>query len=363
MLEVKKEAFKEAANISRKILENAKSSAEEEAKKIIVTAIQRCTLSHPQDFDSTTIDLPNQDLRGRIIGKDGRNIKTFANKIGVTVIVDNSCSCIVLSSFDPVRREIARRAMNVLIQDGRFNPSRIEEIIDQATIEVEKATIEAAQNAIIQSGIPLLPNPVLSVLGKLKFRYSYSQNVLAHSVEVANLAGLIAAELGINSAKARRAGLLHDIGKAIDHEHDGSHDKIGAEFLERNMETPEIVECVAKHHEQITLSCNNPLIGIVAAADALSATRPGARIESISTYLKRIKELESMANEIPNVEKCFVLQAGRELRVFVEANKTNDDQCEILAHYLSHKIENNLQYRGNMKITVIREKRYEASVN
>ncbi len=363
MLEVKKEAFKEAANISRKILENAKSSAEEEAKKIIVTAIQRCTLSHPQDFDSTTIDLPNQDLRGRIIGKDGRNIKTFANKIGVTVIVDNSCSCIVLSSFDPVRREIARRAMNVLIQDGRFNPSRIEEIIDQATIEVEKATIEAAQNAIIQSGIPLLPNPVLSVLGKLKFRYSYSQNVLAHSVEVANLAGLIAAELGINSAKARRAGLLHDIGKAIDHEHDGSHDKIGAEFLERNMETPEIVECVAKHHEQITLSCNNPLIGIVAAADALSATRPGARIESISTYLKRIKELETMANEIPNVEKCFVLQAGRELRVFVEANKTNDDQCEILAHYLSHKIENNLQYRGNMKITVIREKRYEASVN
>lgn len=357
MNDVEKESIKDAIKLSKNIVETARNSAQEEASRLIATAIQRCAIAHSVDVDSTTMNIPNIDIKGRIIGRDGRNIKAFENHTGVTILVDDTPNAIVLSSFDPIRREIARRTMKTLLSDCKINPTRIEEVAKKITQEVHDCIIEAGKDAVLQVGLTPLPEAVSTMLGNLKFRFSYSQNILSHSIEVSLLAGLLASELGMDVNQARRAGLLHDIGKAISaQESEEAHAKAGAEFLERNMESPEVVECVAQHHDSINPS---PLTCIVSAADAISAARPGARLETMQAYLKRCSDLEKLGNDMPTVSKCFVLQAGRELRVFVKPEETTDEQCSLLAKYISTRVQNNLQYHGKIRVTVIREHRCE----
>ena len=359
MREVERSAANDALKLSKRILENAENTAKEHANRILAAAIQRCAIAHTMDIDSSVISLPNEEIKGRIIGREGRNIKAFENQTGVTVLVDDSPNTIILSGLDPIRREIAKRAMLTMVKDGRINPTRIEEVVNQSAQQVEEIGMESAQDAIDQVGLTLLPDSVMKMLGRLKFRYSYSQNILSHSIEVAHLSGLLAGELGLNVTLAKRAGLLHDIGKAVTHETEGGHAKAGAEFLERNMESPEIVDCVAKHHESITLPDPSPLLCIIAAADAVSAARPGARLENMETYIKRFKQLEAIGKGLPAVDRCFALQAGREFRVFVKPEQATDEQCSMLAKYLATKIQNELQYPGQIRITIIREHRCE----
>ncbi len=353
--EIERESARDAADLSRHILDDARLRAEGQARRILATALQRYAASHTFETTTATVALTGDDMKGRIIGREGRNIRSFEASTGVTVLVDDTPNAVVLSGFDPVRREIARQSMERLILDGRIHPTRIEEVVAAVTAEMNAFVERTGEEATSRVGVPPVHPEVAKMLGRLHFRHSYSQNVLQHSVEVAHLCGLMAAELGENVQAAKRAGLLHDIGKAMTHEVEGPHAIVGADFLKRFGEMPDILNGVASHHEEVP---HENLLGIlVAAADAISASRPGSRSESMTTYLQRLERLEQVAREFAGVEKAFAVQAGRELRVFVRPEDLDDSQAYQLAQKLARKIEDELVYPGQIRITVIRESR------
>lgn len=353
--EVEQESLADAANISRHILEDAKVRAEEKARKIIITAIQRYAGNQTFESSSATIILESSELKGRIIGREGRNIRAFENATGVTVLIDDEAGAVTLSAFDPVRREVAREAMLRLIQDGRIHPTRIEEAVTAVKSEMDETIIRKGEEAAARAGVPLLDPEIVKVLGKLHFRQSFTQNLLDHSVEVSQLMALMASELGLDVNIARRAGLLHDIGKALSHEVEGPHAIVGADLIKRHGESAAVVNGVASHHNEV--APEGPWGILVSAADAVSASRPGARSESMTTYLRRVEDLEKIGSSFAGVDKCFALQAGRELRVFVTPQSVNDEQAFALARSIAAKIEDELQYPGQIRVTVIRETR------
>jgi ribonuclease Y len=353
--EVEQEAITDANNLTRHILDGAKASADEQARRIISIAIQRHAGALTSEITTATIALPGEEMKGRIIGRDGRNIRAFETATGVTVLIDDTPNAVVLSGFDPVRREIAREAMQQLIADGRIHPTRIEEIVAKVAQEMESNIMQLGQDAVRKAGVQSMDPEIVRLLGRLHFRLSYSQNILSHSIEVAQITGLMAAELGLDVETAKRAGLLHDLGKAVSHEVEGPHAISGAEIIKRLGESEAVVNAVASHHNDVPSI--GPLGALISAADAISASRPGARAESMTTYLKRIEDLEKLALAFPGVEKCFAVQAGRELRVFVQPDKIADEDAFLLARKLASKIEETLHYPGQIKVTVIRETR------
>ena len=353
--EVEQSAAREAAEIQRRIVDQAKQEAEGEARRILAVAIQRYAGSHAFETTTATVSLTGDDMKGRIIGREGRNIRAFEAATGVTVLIDDTPNAVVLSGFDPVRREIARESMHRLIQDGRIHPTRIEEVVAQVSLETQKSIILAGEEAIFKLGLATMQPEVVKRLGSLKFRFSFSQNILAHSIEVAYLCGLMASEMGLDSQTARRAGLLHDIGKALSHEVEGPHAIVGADLVRRNGESAEVTNAVASHHDEV------PHIGVlgilVGAADAISASRPGARAETMHTYIQRLEKLEQIGCSFEGVEKSFAIQAGRELRVIVQPGAVTDEQANALARNIARKIEEELQYPGQIRVTVVRETR------
>lgn len=353
--QVEREALKDAAELSRHVLDGARLRAEEQARRILGLAIQRYASDHTFETSTATVALNGEDLKGRIIGREGRNIRAFEAATGITVLIDDTPNAVVLSGFDPVRREVARQAMEYLILDGRIHPTRIEEVVGKVTKEMEETIVRAGEDAVFKVGLPPVHPELASLLGRLRFRYSFSQNVLDHSIEVAHLAGLMAAELGLDISLAKRAGLLHDIGKAVNHEVEGSHALVGADFVRRCGEPPEVVEAVAAHHDEV--APNSLLAIVLGAADAISASRPGARSESMTTYLKRLESLEQIAGGFAGVEKCYAVQAGRELRVIVQPERISDDEAQLLARDVARKIESDLHYPGQIRVTVVRETR------
>lgn len=332
-----------------------KETADEKAKNIITLAIQRCAADSVAEATVSVVDLPNDEMKGRIIGREGRNIRAIETLTGVDLIIDDTPEAITISSFDPVRREIARLALEKLISDGRIHPSRIEEMVEKSRKEVEAIIKKEGEQATFETGIHGINPELVKILGRLKFRTSYGQNVLKHSIEVAHIAGMIASELGIDPSMAKRAGLLHDIGKAMTHEVDGSHVQIGIELAKKYKESREVIHAIEAHHgdvEPCTLTAM-----IVQAADAISAARPGARRENLETYIKRLQKLEEIANSFSGIEKSFAIQAGREIRIMVKPEEVNDDQMPLVAHEIAKKIESELDYPGQIKINVIRETR------
>lgn len=351
--EIEKEVAREAGAYIRRVVEQAKTQADEKARYILATAIQRYAGEYTFESTTATITLPNEDIKGRIIGREGRNIRAFENATGVTVLIDETSNAVVLSGFDPVRREIAREVMNRLIADGRIHPTRIEEIVQKVKKEIDETVIRHGEDAVTQLGLPLLHPELLRLLGKLHFRNSFSQNLLAHSIEVAYIASLIAAEMGYDPQLAKRIGLLHDIGKAVNHEVEGSHAVVGAEIAKTYGESETVVNAIASHHGDVP--AKGPYGPILSAADAISASRPGARSETLAAYLKRVEDLEKLGASFRGVNKCFALQSGRELRVFVEPEIVSDDEAMALAYNIARKIENELQYPGQIRVVVIRE--------
>jgi ribonuclease Y len=353
--QVEQAAMKDAGDLARHILDDAKNRAEEQARRILSLAIQRYAGSHTFETTTATLALTGDDIKGRIIGREGRNIRAFEAATGVTVLIDDTPNSVVLSGFDPVRREIARESMQRLMQDGRIHPTRIEEVVAEVTREMDENIVKAGEEAIFQLNLPPMHPDIVKKLGALRFRYSFSQNILAHSVEVAQLMALMAAEMGLDVIAAKRSGLLHDIGKALDHEIEGSHAIIGGDFVKRCGENEDVVNAVASHHDEVPHT--NPLGILVSAADAISASRPGARSETMTTYIRRLESLEKIGMSFEGVEKAFAVQAGRELRVFVTPNMINDEQAFTLARSIVRKIEDELQYPGQIRVTVVRETR------
>jgi ribonuclease Y len=353
--EIENEAMADAGKLSRNIIEEAKGKAEEKARRVLSIAIQRHASNHTAETTTATIALQDAELKGRIIGREGRNIRAFEAATGVTVLIDDTPNAVVLSSFDPVRREIAKEAMVRLIQDGRIHPTRIEEVVAKVNQEMEESIVRLGEEAVHRANVPPLHPEIVKLLGRLHFRRSYSQNILDHSVEVAQLMSLMAAELGIDQSIARRAGLLHDIGKALGHEVEGPHAVVGADFAKRHGEPEKVINAIASHHNDVEPI--GPLGILVSAADAISASRPGARSESMATYIKRVEDLEQIGASFPGVEKAYALQAGRELRIFVQPENASDEQAFALARNIAQKIESELQYPGQIKVTVIRETR------
>lgn len=355
MREVEREASRDAADLSRNLLDKAHHQAEIEARRVLATALQRCAVTHTFESTTATVALTGDDMKGRIIGREGRNIRSFEATTGVTVLVDDTPNAVVLSAFDPVRREIARQTMERLILDGRIHPSRIEEVFRGVNDEMGGFILRKGEEALVRAGLPPMAAPIVELLGKLHFRHSYSQNVLHHSVEVAHLCGLMAAEIGEDVMIAKRAGLLHDLGKALSQEVEGPHAIVGGDFLRRHGESAEIVNAVASHHDEVP---HENVYGIlVSTADAISASRPGSRSESMTTYLQRLENLEKIALSFPGVEKAFAVQAGRELRVIVRPEQVDDGASYQLARQMARKIEDELLYPGQIRITVIRETR------
>jgi ribonuclease Y len=345
----------EGAALARHILDDAKRDADREAKRVITMSIERLASNHVQATTSCTVVLPTEETKGRIIGREGRNIRAFEAVTGVNVLIDDTPQAVVLSGFDPVRRELARITMERLVVDGRINPARIEEEAGKAQLELDAVIQKAGEDALFELGVQKVHPELVTLLGRLRFRHSFSQNVLAHSVEVARLVGMMAAELGLNEPLAKRIGLFHDIGKSMDHQVEGSHAIIGADLLRKHGESEEVAQAVAGHHHEAEPAT---VYGVLtSAADAISAARPGARSESMELYLERLEKLEALATGFPGVEKCYALQAGREIRVLVEPGKINDDEAVQLARNISKKVEQELQYPGQIKVTVIRETR------
>ena len=353
--EIEQSAMADAFKLTQHILGDAKDRAEEKARRIVTLAIQRYAGEHSFESSTATVALPNDEIKGRIIGREGRNIRAFEAATGITVLIDDTPNAVVLSGFDPVRREIAREAMHRLIMDGRIHPTRIEEVVTKVSQEMDETILRAGEEAVMTAGLPPMHPEIARLLGRLKFRHSFSQNVLNHSIEVSYLCGLMAAELGADTMTAKRAGLLHDIGKAIDHEVEGPHAIVGAEFVKRFGESEAVVNGVASHHDEV------PPTGIfgtlVSAADAISASRPGARSETMMTYIRRVEELEKIGMSFPGVEKCFAVHAGRELRVIVRPEKLSDEEAFILARNIARTVEESLQYPGQIRVTVSRETR------
>jgi ribonuclease Y len=343
-----------SALIQRK-LEEANEIAGDKSREIISAAIQRYAAEHTCEATVSTVEIPNDDMKGRIIGREGRNIRAFEKATGVDVIVDDTPGMIVVSGFNPVRREVARLSMERLIQDGRIHPSRIEELVAQTKKEINLKVLQLGKDAAVETNIRGLNNKVLSLLGALNYRTSYGQNVLRHSVEVAFLAQVMADELGLDGSIARRAGLLHDIGKAIDHDVEGNHPTIGANFLKRFSESPVILNAVAGHHGDV--QPDNPYTPLVAAADAISASRPGARRETLERYIKRLEKLEEIASSFKGVENAYAIQAGREIRVIVSADQVDDESAVKIARDIANKVENEMTYPGEIQITLLREVR------
>ena len=353
--EVEMEALQDASMLTRRILDDAKARAEEKARRIISLAIQRYAGEHTFETTSATLTLPDEELKGRIIGREGRNIRAFEAATGITVLIDDTPNAVVLSGFDPVRREIAKESMTRLIQDGRIHPTRIEEIVAKVTQEIDEAIVRAGEDAVARTGLSAMHPELVKLLGRLRFRHSFSQNILDHSVEVAHLTGMMAAEMGLDVVAAKRAGLLHDLGKAVNHEIEGAHALVGADIIRRHGESEEVVNAVASHHDEAPH--HGPLGILVSAADAISASRPGARSETMATYLKRVEDLEQIGKSFAGVEKCFAVQAGRELRVMVAPNAISDEEAYALARDISRTIEDQLQYPGQIRVTVVRETR------
>jgi ribonucrease Y len=352
---VEKDMELETSRLIQSKLEEANDVAEKEGREIIVRAIQKFAADQTCEATVSTVDISSDDAKGRVIGREGRNIRAFEKATGVDVIVDDTPGVVVVSAFDPVRREVARRAMNKLIQDGRIHPTRIEEVVAGTDKEVRKEMAAAGKQAVMEAKIRGLNNRLVELLGRLKFRTSYGQNVLQHSMEVAFISQMIAEELGLNGQIARRAGLLHDIGKAADHEVEGGHPQIGADLLKRYEEKAEIVEAAGAHHGDI--EATNLYTPIVAAADAISASRPGARRDSVERYIQRLAKLESIATDFKGVEQAYAIQAGREVRVIVDAKSVDDSLSAKLAHDIAKKIEDEMEYPGEVKVTLVRETR------
>ena len=348
-----------ASEIALKVQRHAdqlKLDAEARAREVITTAVQRYAAAHVADSTVSTVDIPDDTMKGRIIGREGRNIRTFERATGVDVIVDDTPGVVIVSTFDNVRRETARLALTKLIADGRIHPTRIEEIVAETQAEMEKHILDTGTAAVLDAGVAMPHEKIVALLGRLKFRTSYSQNVLQHSLEVAHLCGLMAAEIGLDERLARRCGLLHDVGKAADHDAEGGHPKVGADLARRYSETsPEVLHAIAGHHDDITIG--NIYTVLVAAADAISASRPGARRETLEKYVKRMADLEAVALGFPEVEAAFAIQAGRELRVIVAAGRTTDGDAARVCRSIAQAIQDRLNYPGEIKVTVIRETR------
>ncbi len=329
---------------------------EEKSREILITSLQRYAASHTAETTTSTVDIPNDDMKGRIIGREGRNIRAFEKATGVDVIIDDTPGVVIVSGFDMVRREVARMSLAKLIADGRIHPSRIEEIVAETQAELEQHLQKLGEEAAQEADVPGLHERVIHLLGRLRFRTSYSQNVLRHSIEVAFLSGMMAEEIGLDPRLARRCGLLHDIGKAADHEAEGGHPKIGADLLRRYGERAEVIHAALGHHDDLRIE--NPYTVLVAAADACSASRPGARRETLERYIKRMEELETIAGGFPGVEQAFAIQAGRELRVLVSAKDTTDSTAAKICHDIARAFEERLTYPGEIKVTVLRESRF-----
>jgi ribonuclease Y len=349
------EARHEAAKRIRLVEEEARAEADRKAKKIITISIERLAGEFVAERTVSVVQLPSDDMKGRIIGREGRNIRAIEAATGVDLIVDDTPEAVIVSCHNPIRREIARIALERLISDGRIHPGRVEEVVRKAEQEVEESVREAGQKAVFEVGIHGVHPEIVKLLGMLKYRYSYAQNVLMHSIEAAFICGAMAAELGLNEKQARRAALLHDIGKALTHEVEGSHAIIGADIARKYGESAKIVNAIAAHHEEV--KAETILAPLVDAADALSGARPGARREMLESYVKRLEDLERISNSFKGVEKSFAVQAGREIRIIVEPRAVNDDQVSVLAQEVARKIESEMTYPGQIKVTVIRETR------
>jgi ribonuclease Y len=355
MASVVDDVKRESAVFIKEEESRAREEAEKRARKIISLAIQRCASEHVAETTVSVVPLPGDEMKGRIIGREGRNIRTFENLTGINLIIDDTPEAVILSSFDPVRREIARLTLEKLISDGRIQPARIEEMYEKSKAEVENQIREAGEEAAFEVGIHNLNKELVRALGRLKFRTSYGQNVLMHSLEVAHLSGIMAAELGLDPKLPKRAGMLHDIGKAIDHEVEGSHALIGAELTKRLGEAGTITHAVEAHHGEVEVKTIEAVL--VQAADAISAARPGARRETLESYIKRLEKLETLADSFQGVEKAYAMQAGREIRIVVQSDSVDDLGSAVLARDIAKEVEEQLDYPGQIKITVIRETR------
>ncbi len=353
--EMTNEAKIEAARSIREIEEEAQKEADKKSRDIIATAIQRCASEYVGEIAVTVVELPSDEMKGRIIGREGRNIRTFESITGVDIIVDDTPEAVILSSYDPYRREIAKMTLEKLISDGRIHPAKIEEAYEKSKEALEKHIMEVAEETVFNLGLHGIHPDILKLLGRLKYRTSYGQNVLGHSIEVAKITGIMAAELGIDEKMAKRCGLLHDIGKAIDQESEGSHTEIGYKIAKKHKEDFRVLNSIMAHHGEEEFKCIEAVL--VQAADAISASRPGARREVLESYIKRLENLENIASSFEGVNKTYAIQAGREVRIVVEPDKVNDDMTFAMAKDISKKIESELTYPGQIKVTVIRESR------
>ena len=349
--EVKRESAQEARDIEAA----AKDEAEKKAKDLIALAVQRCAADHSSGLAVSVVALPNEEMKGRIIGRVGRNIRALENATGVDVIIDDTPDVVTLSAFEPIRREVAKVALERLIADGRIHPARIEEVVDKVRVDINNQIKEAGENAVFDAGVYNVHPELVKILGRLKFRTSYGQNVLQHSLEVAYLSGIMAAELGVDVKIAKRAGLLHDIGKAIDHEVEGTHVSIGVELAKKFKESPAVIHAIQAHHGDV--ECKTVIAMIVQAADAISSARPGARRDSLESYVKRLENIEAIANSFQGVKTSYAIQAGREIRVMVKPEEVDDNKTFFIAKDIAKKLEAELEYPGQIKVSVIREVR------
>ena len=355
LAEMDKELTAEKAALIREKDQKAKETAMKNAKEILSYAVQKCAADHSQETTVSIVALPNDDMKGRIIGREGRNIKALETLTGIDLIIDDTPEAVVLSGFDPLRREVAKIALEKLIDDGRIHPAKIEEMVEKAKEEVDTTIKEEGERAVLETGVIGLHPDIVRLIGKLKYRTSYGQNVLNHSIEVSNLARIMAEELGLDPKLARRAGLLHDIGKALDHDMEGTHVEIGVEVLKKFKENPLVINAVEAHHGDVEPKTLEAVL--IQAADAISASRPGARRETVEAYIKRLQNLEEIADSFEGVEKSFAIQAGREVRIIVKPDRISDDEMTILARDVAKKVENEMDYPGQIKVNIIRETR------
>lgn len=353
--DLNREISQEKAAMIRDLEAKAKEDATKNAREIVSYAIQKCAADHTSETTVSVVALPNDEMKGRIIGREGRNIKTLETLTGIDLIIDDTPEAVIISGFDPLRREVARLAIEKLIDDGRIHPAKIEEMVEKAKEEVATIIKEEGERAALETGVNNLHPDIIKLIGKLKYRTSYGQNVLNHSIEVSNLARIMAEELGINPKIARRAGLLHDIGKALDHDMEGTHVELGVEVLKKYKENDVVINAVEAHHGDVEPQTLEAIL--VQAADAISASRPGARRETLETYIKRLEKLEEIADSFEGVEKSFAIQAGREVRLIVKPDKVSDADMVIMARDVAKKVENEMEYPGQIKVNVIRESR------